>query len=105
MISRIWHGYTTHENADVYEHLLREEIFEGIKGRNIKGYRGIQLLRRKVGNETEFITIMRFDTLDAVRDFAGDDYERAVVPETARRVLSHFDERSQHYEIRTEDMP
>jgi heme-degrading monooxygenase HmoA len=105
MISRIWHGYTTHVNADVYEHLLKEEIFEGIKGRKIKGYRGIQLLRRQLKKETEFITIMRFDTLGAVKEFAGDDYERAVVPDSARRVLSRFDERAQHYEVRTEELP
>jgi hypothetical protein len=52
--------------------------------------------------EVEFVTIMWFDSLDAVRAFAGDDYEVAVVPEKARAVLSHFDERSQHYEVRAE---
>jgi antibiotic biosynthesis monooxygenase (ABM) superfamily enzyme len=102
MISRIWHGWTSPENADVYEALLLEEIFAGIEGRHIPGYRGIQLLRRPVGGEVEFITIMRFDDLEAVRLFAGEDYETAVVPPKARAVLSRFDERSQHYEVRTE---
>ncbi len=101
MISRIWHGYTTPgANADAYEHLLKEEIFIGIKNRSIKGYRGIQLLRRELGTETEFITIMWFDSIDAIREFAGEDYEVAVVPPKARQVLSHFDPRSQHYEVR-----
>jgi heme-degrading monooxygenase HmoA len=100
MISRIWHGYTTHENADLYENLLKEEIFVGIQGRNIPGFREIQLFRRGLGQEVEFITVMWFDSLDAVRIFAGEDYELAVVPSKARAVLSHFDERSQHYEVR-----
>jgi antibiotic biosynthesis monooxygenase (ABM) superfamily enzyme len=102
MISRIWHGWTTPENADAYEALLKEEIFTGIEGRHIPGYRGIQLLRRTAGDEVGFVTIMRFDDLEAVRLFAGDDYEVAVVPAKARAVLSRFDERSQHYEVRTE---
>jgi heme-degrading monooxygenase HmoA len=100
MISRIWHGWTTKSNGDVYEGLLREEIFVGIKNRHIKGFKSIQLLRREVGEEVEFITIMEFDSLDAVREFAGEDYEAAVVPPKARTVLSRFDQRSQHYEIR-----
>lgn len=100
MISRIWHGYTTPENADTYESLLKEEIFIGIRDRNIPGFREIQLFRREQGNEVEFITVMWFDSLEAVRAFAGEDYELAVVPPKARAVLAHFDERSQHYEVR-----
>lgn len=99
MISRIWHGWTTPANADVYEALLKEEIFVGIENRQIAGYRGIHLLRRDLGDEVEFVTIMWFDTLDAVRAFAGEDYEVAVVPPKARAVLSRFDARSQHYEV------
>ncbi|OGF63636.1 MAG: antibiotic biosynthesis monooxygenase [Candidatus Fischerbacteria bacterium RBG_13_37_8] len=102
MISRIWHGWTTRGNADAYEALLKEEIFVGIQDRQIRGFRGIQLLRREVGEEIEFVTIMSFDLLDAVREFAGDDYEKSVVPAKARALLSRFDERSQHYEIREE---
>ena len=100
MISRIWHGWTTQENADVYESLLHEEIFAGIKSRQIRGFKDIQLLRRTTGDEVEFITIMRFDSIDAVKEFAGEDYEACVVPPSARRVLKRFDQRSQHYEIR-----
>jgi heme-degrading monooxygenase HmoA len=102
MISRIWHGWTNLQNAGKYEALLKEEIFVGIQERKIHGYRGIQLLRRQIDDETEFITIMTFDSLDSVREFAGQDYERAVVPAKARAVLSHFDQRSQHYEIRAD---
>ena len=100
MIGRIWHGYTTHENADAYEALLKEEIFVGIRNRNIPGFKEIQLFRRELGDEVEFITIMWFDSLESVREFAGEDYEVAVVPPKAREVLSRFDERSQHYEVK-----
>ncbi len=102
MISRIWHGWTTSSNADAYEELLTREIFVGIGERHIPGYRGIQLLRRDMGDEVEFMTIMRFDDLVAVRAFAGEDYGAAVVPPEARALLARFDERSQHYEVRTE---
>jgi antibiotic biosynthesis monooxygenase (ABM) superfamily enzyme len=102
MIGRIWHGWTEPQNADAYEALLKEEIFVGIKDRQIAGFQSIQLFRRNVGAEVEFITIMWFDSLDAVRTFAGEDYEAAVVPPKARALLSRFDARSQHYEVRTE---
>lgn len=102
MIARIWHGWTSSGNADKYEELLKEEIFVGIQNRRIRGFKKIQLLRREVGEEVEFVTIMRFDSLDAVRRFAGENYEVAVVPDKARAILSRFDERSQHYEIRAE---
>jgi len=102
MINRIWHGWTKPKNADTYETLLKKEIFAGIKNRNISGCKGIKLLRRNVGDEVEFITIMMFDSINAVRDFAGEEYEASVVPPEARAVLSRFDERSQHYEIKEE---
>lgn len=101
-IRRIWHGWTSPENADRYEALLEEEIFVGIGDRHIPGFRSIELLRRDVEDEVEFITIMTFDSLDAVRAFAGEDYEKSVVPPEARAVLTRFDDRSQHYEVRAE---
>ena len=101
MISRIWHGYTAPGNADAYEMLLKEEIFTGIQGRKIPGFVDIQLLRRQQGEEVEFVTMMWFETLEAVKIFAGEDYEAAVVPPKARAILAHFDQRSQHYEVRT----
>ncbi len=102
MIVRIWHGWTTPGNAEAYEHLLRTEIFSGIGARRIPGYRGIQLLRRSLPDTVEFVTIMRFDGLEAVRAFAGPAYETAVVPPQARALLLHFDERSAHYELRAD---
>lgn len=105
MIARIWHGWTTHENADVYETLLKEEIITGIEDRQIPGFQSIQVLRRPHENEVEFVTIMNFDSLQAVRGFAGEDYEQAYVPAAARAVLARFDERSQHYEVRAQRGP
>ena len=101
MIGRIWHGWTKPENADKYERLLKEEIFPSIAEKNVSGYRGIQLFRRLSDDgEVEFVTIMWFDSWEAVEQFAGEDHERAYVPQKAREVLARFDERSQHYEIK-----
>jgi hypothetical protein len=102
MIARIWHGWTSLKNADAYEALLRQEILVGIQNRKIGGLLGIELLRRRLDREVEFITIMSFDSIAAVRSFAGEDYEAAVVPPKARALLKRFDERSQHYEIRAD---
>lgn len=100
MIARIWHGWTTFDNADAYERLLRETVFPRIAAKRVEGYLGINLLRRRLSAGEEFVTVMWFDSLDAVKRFAGDDYEAAYVPPEARAVLERFDERSQHYEVR-----
>ena len=97
MITRIWRGWTTHANADAYEALVSGTVLPGIAARNVSGYHGAYLLRRELEDETEFVTVMLFDSLDDVRRFAGDDYETAYVPPEARAVLARFDERSAHY--------
>jgi antibiotic biosynthesis monooxygenase (ABM) superfamily enzyme len=102
MVARVWHGWTTAGNAAEYERLLKEQIFPGIAAKGVSGYRGVQLLRRQHGDEVEFKTVMWFDSFDAVREFAGQDYELAYVPPPARAVLARFDERSRHYEVREE---
>jgi heme-degrading monooxygenase HmoA len=102
MIARLWHGWTTPENADIYENLLKAEIFPAIAAKGVVGYRDIRLLRRAHDEEVEFITMMTFDSWEAVKQFGGEDYERAYVPPKAREVLARFDERSRHYEIRDE---
>lgn len=96
MISRLWHGWTKRENADAYETLLRNEVLPGIH--RVRGFKGAEVLRRSVGNEVEFVTITLFDSLEAVKEFAGEDYEVAVVLPQARKLLSRFDARSAHYE-------
>jgi heme-degrading monooxygenase HmoA len=99
MVCRIWHGWTTAANADAYESLLRSEIFAGITAREIVGFQGIDLIRRDGSDEVEFVTVMWFESVEAVRAFAGPDHEAAVVPPEARRLLSRFDERSAHYDV------
>ena len=105
MIVRIWHGWTSPAHADGYEALLREEIFAAIAERAIPGYRGIELFRREDEDEVEFVTLMRFDSLDAVRQFAGKEYETAVVPPRARTLLVRYDPVSAHYDARETKHP
>lgn len=96
MISRIWHGWTTREDADKYESLLRAEILPGIH--RIRGYTGAYLLRRDAANnEVEFVTMTQFTDMRAVIEFAGSDYERAVIAQGADKLLSHCDTRTAHY--------
>ncbi|MEM8961477.1 MAG: antibiotic biosynthesis monooxygenase [Acidobacteriota bacterium] len=99
-IRRIWRGWTTPANADTYQALLHDEVLPGIAAKEIPGYRSIDVLRRDVGDEVEFMTVMTFDSLDNVIDFQGEDYERAYVPDAAQRVLKRWDARSAHYEVR-----
>ena len=96
MIGRLWHGWAIRANASAYEALLRSEVLPGIH--RVPGYRGAYLLRRDLGEEVEFVTLTLFDSMDAVRAFAGEDFEKAVVPPKARRLLARFDERSVHYD-------
>ncbi|MFF9274887.1 antibiotic biosynthesis monooxygenase [Streptomyces griseosporeus] len=99
MIVRIWRGWTTAENADTYESIVSTRVLPAIAERNLAGYHGAYLLRRPLPDgEVEFSTVMLFDSLDAVREFVGEDYEVAHVPADARAVLARFDERSAHYD-------
>jgi hypothetical protein len=99
MVSRVWHCYTTPEKADAFETLLKTEIFIGIQNRKIEGYKGVQLFRRLLNVEVEFVTVMWFDSFDSVRSFAGENYEEAIIHSKVAAFLTRFDERSQHYEI------
>lgn len=99
MIKRIWHGWTTPENADAYETLLRQEVSVGIEAMKIPGLRRFEMMRRPAADEVEFVTIMEFDDIKAVKTFVGEEYEKCYVPAAARAVLKRFDERSAHYEL------
>ncbi len=103
-IKRIWHGWTTPENAAAYENLLRAEVFTGIEAKKIPGYRGIELLRldrdRNEDGEVEFVTIMTFDSIQNVIDFQGPDYRRCYVPDAAQKILKRWDRTSDHYEVK-----
>ncbi|MEO0878336.1 MAG: antibiotic biosynthesis monooxygenase [Pseudomonadota bacterium] len=99
MICRYWRGWTTPENAPRYQSVLTDVVIPGIEARAIAGFRRIEMMRRDLGNEVEFATLMWFESLEAVAAFAGEDYEVAHVPDVARAVLARWDERVVHYEI------
>lgn len=99
MIARIWHGWTTKDDAAAYEQMLRDEIFPGIAARKINGYRGAELFIREDGNEVEFVTLLRFDSINAVKEFAGADEGQPVIYPKAESLLIRMDQRSQHYRI------
>jgi len=97
VIARIWHGWAPRERAADYQRHYESGVADHLLA--VRGFRGAQLLRRDEGGEVVFTSITWFTDLDAVRDFAGDDYERAVVEETARAALSRWDERVAHDEV------
>lgn len=97
MIARVWHGFTKPEHADAYEAMLKPELLPGLS--RVKGYLGSYLLRRNVGNEVEFITVIHWESIDSIRAVAGADYETAVIPPERRQYLSHYDAKAAHYEI------
>ena len=99
MISRVWHGWTHHDNANAYQKLLLETILPGIAAKASPGYHGAYLFRRVDRDRVEFVTTMYFDSIESVRSFAGEDYESAVVPPEAQKLLARFDARSKHYEV------
>ena len=98
-IKRIWHGWTTPENADSYRTVLLQTVIPGIEAKQIPGYRGIEVFRRDRESEVEFVTIITFDSLDSVVRFMGEDYSRAYVPEEAQRVLERWDSTCAHYDV------
>lgn len=102
MIARVWHGSTKPEHADAYEAMLKPELLPGIS--KVAGYRGSYLLRRNLGNEVEFITILLWESLEALRAFAGPDYEISIIPEERQKYLSRHDPKAAHYEVVSMDM-
>jgi heme-degrading monooxygenase HmoA len=97
VIKRMWHGWTMRANADAYEALVEAEVLPGI-AQVCEGFDGMDALRRELGDETEFVTVTLWKSMDDVRAFFGEEYEAAYVPDEVRKVLSRFDERGVHYE-------
>jgi heme-degrading monooxygenase HmoA len=100
VICRTWNGWTTPDDADAYEHVVSTEVLPGIAAMGISGFRGVHLLRRDLEDEVEFTTLIWFDSIDSVRDFMGDDCSVAHVPPNAQAVLSRWDDRADHHEVR-----
>ena len=99
MIARIWHGWTKRADAKAYEEMLRNEIFPSIAARKIDGYRGAELFIREDDDEIEFLTLLRFDSMDAVKEFAGADEGNPVIYPKVEALLTRMEERSRHYLI------
>jgi antibiotic biosynthesis monooxygenase (ABM) superfamily enzyme len=99
MIARIWRGWTKRADAKAYEEMLRNEILPSIAARKIDGYRGAELFIREDDDEIEFLTLLRFDSMDAVKEFAGTDEGKPVIYPKAEALLTRMDDRSQHYRI------
>jgi hypothetical protein len=98
MIARLWKGWTTLENADAYERLLREQVLPGL--RDIDGYKGGYILRHEAEDEVEFAIMNLFESLEAVRAFAGPNYTVPVFEPEARQLLSRVEPLARHYDVR-----
>jgi antibiotic biosynthesis monooxygenase (ABM) superfamily enzyme len=96
MITRMWRGWTAAANADAYERFLLDELFPAM--RDIAGFRGADVLRRPEGDEVAFVTLTRFDSLEAVRAFAGEDYDVPVLEPQALALLARYDQRAEHFD-------
>jgi heme-degrading monooxygenase HmoA len=99
MIGRMRHGYTTPENADLYEATLKPELLPGLS--KMPGFLGNYLLRRASDDEVEFTTIILWESYDALRAITGENYETAIIPQERRKYLKRFDGEAQHYKVRS----
>lgn len=99
MIARLWRGWTTLEHADAYEKLLQEQVLPGLQ--HIDGYQGGYILRQDGNDETEFVVMNLFDSLDAIKAFAGNEYTIPVFEPEARQLLSKVEPIARHYEVKT----
>jgi len=100
LIARVWRGWTTGQQADAYENLLRENVIPGI--RKIKGHKGAYVLRQGT-EEVEFLVINLFESLDAVKAFAGEDYDVPVFEPEALQLLARVEPKANHYEVPVAD--
>jgi heme-degrading monooxygenase HmoA len=98
-IKRVWHGWTTKDNADSYQHILQNEVIPGIEAKNIPGLNKFEILRIELDDEVEFVTIISFDSLENVIAFQGEDFQKAYVPDVAQKVLKRWDLEALHYSL------
>jgi len=100
MICRMWRGWTPAAKAGAYESYLKDELFPRVKQElGPRGYWGFHLLRHERGDEVEFVTMVWFESLEAVKGFAGTNYETPVISEKAQKLLSHYADRCEHYDL------
>ena len=101
-IIRTWKGYTTKENAPIYEDMLINEVFPTVKKNGVDGLEKVSISTQEKEDETEFFLVLQFKSLDDVKKFAGENYQQAYIPENARKVLSRYDKTAEHYELKDE---
>ncbi|MGW8121822.1 hypothetical protein ACV07N_04110 [Roseivirga echinicomitans] len=101
-IIRTWRGWTTHENAPIYEDLLINEVFPTVKKNGVVGLEKVSISTKEHKEEVEFFLVLQFESLDAVKTFAGENYSKAYIPENAQRILKRYDETAEHFELKEE---
>ncbi|WP_276390072.1 antibiotic biosynthesis monooxygenase [Eudoraea chungangensis] len=99
---RIWKGWTSIKNAAIYEDMLVREVFPAVQKKGVTGLEKVSISKKSVEDEVEFLLLLRFDCLESVKTFAGEDYEAAYIPENAKQVLLRYQDRATHYEFRKE---
>lgn len=103
-IIRTWRGWTTPENAAIYEDMLINEVFPTVKRNGVEGLKKVSISTKDVNDETEFFLVLQFDSLNAVKKFAGENYEKAYIPDNAKKVLKRYDKTAVHYILKGELM-
>lgn len=101
-IIRTWKGWTTLENAPIYEDMLINEVFPTVKKNGVIGLEKVSISTQVKKDEVEFFLVLQFDSLDAVKTFSGENYEKAYIPKNAQRILKRYDENAEHFELKEE---
>jgi hypothetical protein len=101
-IIRTWKGWTTIENAIIYENMLINEVFPTVKRNGVTGLEKVSISTKNTNNEVEFFLTLQFDSIDSVKSFAGEDYTQAYIPDNAKQVLKRYDKKAEHYELKEE---
>ena len=101
-IIRTWKGWTTLENAPVYEDMLINEVFPAVKKKGVDGLEKVSISTMKKKDEVEFFLMLQFDCLDAVKIFAGKNYKNAYIPDNAKKVLLRYDSTAKHFNLKEE---
>ncbi len=101
-ILRTWKGWTTIQNAPIYENMLINQVFPEVKKKGVDGLEKVNISTKHNEEEVEFFLILQFDCLDSVKAFAGENYEVAYIPDNAKRILLRYELKAQHYEMQGE---
>ena len=98
-IIRTWKGWTTVENAPIYKDMLKNEVFPAVLKKGVRGLEKVSISVQNKTDEVEFFLMLQFESIDSVKSFAGENYKNAYIPDNAKRVLSRYDDKVEHYEF------